>query len=332
MSSPESDSVGTFSGTFRKLAALGVIVAIIWLLFQWTWVSFPYIRNGTRCIIDAKRYRMVPSPMFAETPAGVARLLVFGDSRALCSFIPDQFDRLAGGKVSSFNLGLPGEKEFMPLLEGAIRAGNIPTHVFLFVSWKDKDFHPTIWHWVESDRYLADLFFPFRTLPRDAVSFLLDSRHHGGVRAFYDYTRSTVEQMIRDRGFHFISGSSEFPDDTIPDDYTIWNDDTKYVETRDVVAAGQRFERIRELADKHDFNVYFVPGFARSNSRAAPPPMNKETVAALAPYPRFHVLGPDYVLYPNRYFSDPVHLNRVGADVHTRYLWDITRHVLEQKK
>ena len=40
--------------------------------------------------------------------------------------------------------------------------------------------------------------------------------------------------------------------------------------------------------------------------------MNKAVEPGLAPSPRFHRIGPDYFLFENRYYSDPVHLNPEG--------------------
>ncbi|WP_395697858.1 hypothetical protein [Methylocella sp.] len=53
----------------------------------------------------------------------------------------------------------------------------------------------------------------------------------------------------------------------------------------------------------------------------APPPASEPELAPLASaYPRVSVVGPPYLRYDVRYFSDPVHLNVEGADLYSREL------------
>ena len=46
-------------------------------------------------------------------------------------------------------------------------------------------------------------------------------------------------------------------------------------------------------------------------------------------HPRFTPAGPNYFLFANRYFSDPVHLNPEGARVYTRRLAEILAPILD---
>jgi hypothetical protein len=318
------DGAGKAAG---RLAVLAVMVGLTWGLLDYVWQRFPYIRNGSRCVIDAKRDRMVRSPMYQQAPQGVARLMVCGNSHALCGFKPDLFDKLSGGKVYSYNLGLPGEKKFLPLLRSAIDAGNVPTHLFVMIEWDPREFKPSIWHWVKSDAAWADQLIPFRTLPRDFLSFWSSARKHGGLSAFYDFTKSTVDQMLAERGYHFIERSSLFPDHRLPDDFTTIFDDPKAVQVRNVLCRGPEFEEIQGLAEKHQFHVYLIPQIVRERLMAEPPTINADTVAAFEGHPRFHVLGPDYKRYSNRYFSDELHLNPEGAEIYTNNLWEISKQI-----
>lgn len=327
----------------RRLLGFLALLAVIWLVLYWLWIAFPYIRNGSDLTILAKRERLIESNLFDGDDDRPVKLLVFGDSRALCAFVPETFDLLSQGSVASWNLGMPGRREFLDLLEQALAAGNRPTHVFLLVPWNtEPEFQPTLFHWFQSDRKIVDALFPFRDLPRDVVVFALNARKHGGLSAFYQYSRHSIDQMIADRGYYFIVGSARFPDHRLPPEFTMWIDevhdtywwhlnvrDEKNVHARDVVATGPQFERLRQIANEYGIRFVFIPTYARVTHADRPPPINESTVRALAPYdPEFSVVGPDYIIYPNRYFSDEVHLNEEGADVYTRDLWDITRSAL----
>jgi hypothetical protein len=167
----------------------------------------------------------------------------------------------------------------------------------------------------------------------------LNARKQGGLSALYQYSRHQIEQMLADRGYFFISGSARFADNRLPPSFTMWIDkvhgtwwwhlnveEETNVHARDVVATGPQFTRLKEIANDSGIRFVFIPTYARVTHADRPPKINEATVQALAPYsPQFSVVGPDYIIYPNRYFSDEVHLNEEGADVYTRDLWDITR-------
>ncbi|MBY0588204.1 hypothetical protein K2X85_13585 [bacterium] len=314
---------------FVRWTGMVFLIACGWLLMDSLWLRYPFIRSGSRCTIDAKRDRMVRSPMFTTASSKAARLLVCGNSHALCAFVPEQFDRLSLGKVYSQNLGLPGEKEFLTLLESAIESGNVPTHVFLMIPWSTDQFSPNIWHWVKSDSAWADRLFPFRSLPRDFLSFCLSARSHGGIKGFYRYQQTTADKMIAERGYHFIARASRFPDHRLPDDFTTVIDDERIIGERLVECKGPAFERLKQLSEIHDFRVYFIPHCVREKNLGEPPPTNPKTVEALRPFTRFRSLGPDYKRYPNRLFADELHVNPEGAAVFTEYLWGLTHQEFE---
>ncbi len=308
---------------FGRLATFVGCCFVVWLVLYAVWITFPYVRNGTRCIQDAKRERLVRGSLFAAAENRY-RLLVMGDSRVLSGFLPARFDELSGGRVSSYNLGLPAEKEFLTLLESALEAGNIPTHVFSINCWEMQDFHPTPWKWVKSDKRLMATLFPFRGFPRDAAAFFRSARKEGGLAARYEATRRTVDNMLAERGFYFIEFASMYPNDRLPDDYSNPSDTPTEVESRLVRTEGSQFQRLRELADRYEFDVYLIPVHFRDRNRAEPPATNEETQKAIAGYPRFHLLGPDYIRYPNRAYADPVHMNREGAAAYTDDLWNLS--------
>ncbi|HTI71400.1 MAG TPA: hypothetical protein VMF06_15620 [Candidatus Limnocylindria bacterium] len=323
---PTSNRV-EFIKTMGRLGKLTLLLGALWGLYYALHMGFPYIRNATDLIYEAKLEHAIRHPLFRD---GVpCRVLILGHSQILSGFQPDRFDALAGTQVASYNMGLPDERRFVDNLEKLLASGQRPTHVFITCSWQP-DRHSTrgIFNFIESDTEFLQAVFPFRRMPRDFVLFLLRARGHGGVAANYKYARKSVDDVVRDRGYYFIEGQSHYPGDRIPEDFRAAADNPNFVATREVRPEGQEFKRLMAMADKYDFQLYFVPVYGRPGQFAVPPVQNDETARAIKPYPRLHLLGPDYWIYPRRNFSDQLHVNRDGAAKFTEDLYQLTRGVL----
>ncbi len=149
-------------------------VAALWILFNTLWISFPYIRPGTQVMVDTKVEEMGKGKLFADAKPDQAKIAFFGHSQVLSGFVPDEFDRLSGGATSSYNLGLPGENEYVGVIEKMAEAGNGATHIFLILPWPAPPPARSLWYrlthqikWYESDDPIVKALFPFRTMPRD---------------------------------------------------------------------------------------------------------------------------------------------------------------------
>lgn len=314
----------------RSVARHVGVGLILWALFQFLWVSFPYVRNGTRVILDAKKQVIAGGEVFPKEADAKYRIAVFGESRILCGFIPEQFDEANGGRTVSYNLGMPGDPKFVHNLELMIERGSIPTHVFLLVPWPEKEFEPTVWKWFQSDDLIMDRLFPFRTMPRDLSVFLALARTRGGVEAFYAQSRQYAVTMLADRGYYFIEGQSLFPDHRLPDDYSL-PDDSDSPQIRTVLAEGPYFARLEQLVQDYSLKIYLIPGYVRARAYGPPSAANEEaTRKQLESHPGFGVLGPNYYRYPNSLFSDNVHVNPDGARRYTDDLWNVTHQLFEQ--
>lgn len=305
---------------------------ILWALFQFLWVSFPYVRNGTRVILDAKKQVIEAGEVFPQETNATYRVAVFGESRILCGFLPEQFDAANGGRTVSYNLGMPGDPAFVRNLEIMIERGSVPTHVFLLVPWPRDEFEPTVWKWFQSDDEIMERIFPFRTMPRDLFVFFALARTRGGVEAFYQQSRQYAVTMLADRGYFFIEGQSLFPDHRLPDDYSRPEDsDAPHVRT--VVAEGPYFQRLQRLVRDYGLRIYLIPGYVRDRAYGPPSLANEQaTRKELEPHPGFCVLGPDYFRYPNSLFSDNVHVNPDGARRYTQDLWNVTHALFEDRQ
>lgn len=307
----------------RHVAAFLALVAIAWVGLAWAWDRFPYFRNGTEIIIEAKLGILNAGQAFAQAKPDVPRVAVCGHSLVLSGFIPSLFDELSGGQTFSFNLGVPGQTGFDEV-ETIITQGTPPTHLFLQIPWPEKEFQPTIWKWFESDKPIVQAVFPFRNALRDLAVFAALAPSKGGLAELYQFGKLSARRVVDDRG-HFLIEANLYPNEILPDDFTHPDDTPDEVRPRVIIPTGRRFARLRELADKYNVRFYFVPSYVREHYAAPPPPINTTTQKDFKNYPNFQVIGPDYFRYPNRLFCDRVHVNEEGAKRYTQDLWETTK-------
>lgn len=283
----------------------------------------PFVQPGHSQIYDQKLQAVAGGTLF---PADAEiRLVIFGNSRVMAGFIPDVFDTLSTGRVSSYNLGLPNSGRFVEEIEQLVDRGEVPTHVFLTRPWLEKE-AMTVWRYLGEDDLVMKDLFPFREFPRDLAQFAIRSLARGGLRGMYNTNLGYLESARRDRGYFFIEAQSHFAGHRLPDDFQVESETPEKSWVRECALSGPTFERLLNVTKGAGIQVFMVPEPLREN-QYAPAPSNDVVRESLASF-GIEVLGPDYWLYPNRLFSDPTHLNPGGADVHTRRLWDLTGEAL----
>ena len=96
----------------------------MWLLLYAAYALLPFTRPGSVVVADAKFDTLVKGSMFG--PRDRHRVMVFGHSKVLTCLRPQELDAAMAPGFRSYNLGLPGEVRFLPILEAALEAGNIP--------------------------------------------------------------------------------------------------------------------------------------------------------------------------------------------------------------
>lgn len=309
---------------FVSLVIFVALLAGIWLGFYALWASLPYTKAGHEQIYDLQLGTVDEGVVF---PAGEpVRLVIFGNSRVLSGFKPDLFDSLSGGSVYSYNLGLPAKIHYLDELRTLVARGQAPTHVFLTLLQSVSE-PPGAWKRLQQDSELIGKVFPFRHAPRDLAIFLMRSLGQGGPVQYYRHAAGYVEQAAGDRGYFFIEGMSHFPGHRLPDDFELDTDDDSLAVSREAGTHVALLGQLEQLARDADMRLYFVPLYHRERS-FAPAPSNEEARRYFARF-GIETLGPDYWLYPNALFSDPIHLNREGAEVYTRGLWDLFAAELE---
>jgi hypothetical protein len=301
--------------------------SLLWLLAFSVWKSLPFVRPGADIVNESKVAFLSGGELYPRRAS--IRIAVFGNSRMLSGFVPERFDREVGRGVESYNLALAGNSFFLDELERLANSGNPPTHVLLQSVW-DSQQGETFLNAIKQDRAIIKWAFPFRTFPRDLILFAVLSRSRNGLMAYYRKSADTVQAIAKDRGYFFIESQSHFPGHRLPDDYELPTDTPSVVRPRPVTTSGRAFERIKELSQKYNFQVILIPDNFRRKAFAKPPLVNEAVDRALTPFKRFHRIGPDYLPFENRYYSDPVHLNPEGAQLYTEILAHAFKNFLDR--
>jgi hypothetical protein len=166
-----------------------------------------------------------------------------------------------------------------------------------------------------------DRLFPFRSLIGDTVHFLARSWSRGGPIAYYAYGSAQLDAAIAQRGYYFIAGQSHFPDHRLPADFHLPSDSKTRVLSRRCSMSSPGYKRLKKLQAAAKFKVLFVPGAERVASWGKPHEPSKLVNEFQGSF--IEIVGPDYWLFANQYFSDPVHLNPSGARKYTERLWEL---------
>lgn len=292
------------------------LFALTWILLDICYETLPMIRPGADVVLDAKLKVLAKSPLFL--PEDRYRVLVFGNSKTLAGFKPDEFDQAFGDRhVRSYNLGLPGDARFLPILKTALDAGNVPTHVFLTLPWDDKP-KPSLLDRLRDEETVLYTLIPFRDLPRDIVVFAAASHLH--FKQKYDEAVQERDKMLANRGWYYIKGQSYFPSGDLPEGYSLPTDRPDQFLARDVPKTSYMLDELTTLARHYRFQVVLIPGNTRRHAAAPAPRIDEARSIEISGNSGFHIIGPDYWLYPPAQYSDPVHMNPQGATAYTRDL------------
>ena len=255
----------------RPVAGFILLFAAVWLLLYAAYAMLPFTRPGSVVIADAKFDTMVKGPMFG--PQDRYRVMVFGHSKALTCVRPRELDAAMGPEFRSYNLGLPGEEQFLPMLEAALEAGNVPTHVLLTLPWDKKPEKPGFMDFVRNDPEIAKALMPFRTFPRDATLFLFENRNR--LAAAVHDVAAQRNSMLEERGYYFIKSQSHYKDDRLPDDYALPTDRPNRIDERKMPETSFTRTRLEQLATKYGFEVVFIPVPHRIGEFAPAPAADK---------------------------------------------------------
>ncbi|MFA7156733.1 MAG: hypothetical protein WC123_03480 [Bacilli bacterium] len=243
------------------------------------------------------------------------KIIIFGNSKVLSGFIPKYFDKLTSSndQVVSYNIGLPGCQHFVHELEILLEKKEIPTHVFITLPWERWEKR------TRKDSELMNYLFPFRTLPRDIILFALRSTTRGGLKRYYDFAKQSERLMLENRGYYFIEGQSHFPNDILPSDFELASDNPNFQKKRNFSTDGDVFKKLSRFAKEYGIMFFIVPTYYRCGEYA-PIFENENNNTLVKNNPSYQILGPEYYLFENKYFSDQTHLNYQGAKLYTENL------------
>jgi hypothetical protein len=300
---------------------------LLWVAFYVLDRAFPYLTNGSDIVMQAKIHFEKTGAVFPQTP-GVDKIAVFGNSKVLAGFLPSLFDQMASAdhlNVSSFNSGFPGSDEFLSEFAAMCAHGQAPNVILLTLPWGEDPPKRDLFHFIPDDHEVVDRLFPFRFFPRDVTSFLMGAKSHGGIVNFYRESRDDAQRMIRGRGYYLITEQSRFPGGRIPDDFHLATDTPGKTLSRLVDPPGVDTKELTQLVQQYHIHCYYVPYYLRIGE-AAPAAARDEVFAeAVKRYTPCQLIGPDYFLYPNRFFSDQTHLDTDGARVYTQALFEAVK-------
>ena len=188
------------------------LFVIFWVSFFVLSLRFPYFKNGSDLVFNAKLSWEANGAIFPADPR-VLRLLIFGNSKILAGFVPSFFDQMAAAdnlQVSSFNSGFPGSALVLPPLKTMCERGQAPNVLLLTLPWGEDPPPRSIFRFIPDDHALVQQLFPFRNLARDFTSFLMHAPSHGGLVRYYRQAEANERWQLRSAGHYLILEQSRF--------------------------------------------------------------------------------------------------------------------------
>ena len=210
----------------------------------------------------------------------------------------------------------------LPPLKAMCERGQAPNVLLLTLPWEEDPPRRGLFHFIPDDHAVIDHLFPFRNLIRDVTAFLLNARSHGGVMNYYRESEENEHQVIAQRGYHLITEQSHFPGGRLPDDFRLESDQPTEVIRRVAPSQSAQIGQLNQLIRQYKMDCYYVPYYLRIGE-AAPATSDVHFAALVEQRTACKVLGPDYYLYPNRFFADQTHLNQAGARVYSEALFQL---------
>jgi hypothetical protein len=320
------NSVSEAATTGSALGWTVLLFAVFWAGLYGVWRALPYLKNGSDVVFDAKLRWEEKGQVFPADPA-VTRVLIFGNSKILAGFLPASFDQMSSAnhlKVSSFNSGFPGSDLMLPPLKAMCERGQAPNVLLLTLPWEEDPPRRGIFHFIPDDHAVIDHLFPFRNLLRDLTAFLLNAPSHGGLVSYYREAEENEREVISQRGYHLITEQSHFPGGRLPDNFHLESDQPTEVIPRIAPSQSRQIAQLNQLVRQYNMDCYYVPYYLRAGE-AAPSIDDANFVALVEQRTACKVLGPDYYLFPNRFFADQTHLNQAGALVYTEALFQLLK-------
>lgn len=309
-----SDSPQSLRRLLRSVLFFVALFALVWVALNFAHQKLRFVQAGSDLVSKEKSDKLSKQALFPAQEK--YRVIAMGNSKTLSSFKPDVFDAAFSGDVRSYNFGLPGESQFLPVLRSILTSGNRPTHLLLQLAWAPPEATAKQLSLLKDDNRILIALIPFRRFFRDLTLFLFQSLKTG-VGSEWTRVKGELESVEKNRGWYFISGQSHYPDGKLPADFSLATDNAQAKPVRALAPAGEDYAALLALAKQYDFKVVLVPWSARTGEYA---PADDGGLKILSQDPYIAERGPNYWLYPPPSFSDPVHMNSGGAEAYTKRL------------
>jgi hypothetical protein len=314
------------------LAWTVTLFALLWVIFFSLQRALPYVRNGSDIVFHAKLQLEAEGSIFPSNPS-VERVLIFGNSKTLAGFLPSLFEEKAASDkltVSAFNSGFPGSDLFLPPLKTMCARGQAPNVLLMTLPWAPSESRRDLFHLIPDDHAVIESLFPFRNFIRDIAGFVMAAPGHGGMVSYYKEAERDEREVVAHRGYYLITEQSHFPGSRLPDNFHLPSDQPNWVLPRIAEPRSPEAGELNNLLKKYRIRCFFVPTYQRIGEYASPAAYDQGFAATVENATSCKVLGPDYYLYPNRFFADQTHLNTTGARVYTQALFHLLESALSQ--
>ena len=305
---------------------------VLWCAFYAFNRAVPYVANGSDIVKLTKKEYEAAGDAFPRGFTGT-KLAVFGNSKVLSGFIPDQFDALAANDhvaLYSFNSGLPAQSMFLHEFKSMVEDGPAPDVVLLTIPWQPAPSGNPIFTLPAGDNEIADTVFPFRLLARNLSRFVADSARFGGPANLYRREKAESERMLHARGYYFIRGQMSYGD-SLPANYTLPTDDPSHVELRKADFHSPELKELNEIIQSRNIRCFYVPTHLRSTEAAPAPAVDAQFATELAQNSTCRAVGPDYITYSPTLYTDDEHLNEQGAKLYTKAIYDLISPYLREQ-
>ncbi|WP_323498816.1 hypothetical protein [Variovorax sp. LG9.2] len=312
-----SDSPQSLRRLLRGVLLFIGLFALVWVALDFAHQKLRYVQAGSDLVLEEKYDKLSKQALFSGQEK--YRVIAMGNSKTLSSFKPDVFDAAFPSDVRSYNFGLPGESQFLPVLRSILASGNRPTHLLLQLPWAPPDAAAKALPLLKDDNRILMTLIPFRRFFRDLTLFVFQSLHTG-VGAEWMRIKGEIDSVEKNRGWYFISGQSRYPNGQLPDDFALASDNAQATPVRALAPSGDDYAALLALAKQYEFKVVLVPWSARTGEYAPAENSGSGAAKVVSQSPYIAERGPNYWLYPPPSFSDPVHMNSGGAEAYTKRL------------
>ena len=314
-----------------------IILLLIVFLNQLAIRSSKVYKDGASIVCAQKRIAVRENKWNAseEKP----NVLYFGASGILSALIPEVFDSIMNQQTYSMNLALPALPigayyhylldylDNNPAPEFIIMTYHVDGEpVLLFNTYGNQGINfpreVVSYFMNRSDKnqtvnYLLPFHVYWKSLFRYFYNSVFNPSH---IKATRKKNERIVQDMIQERGYYFIREQARFPDGKLPDDYKEESDcsdcELKIFDPDSDIYVDKFFSLTEELDIEVMLISYPVREGVFKQFEAIPEPIRK----LVDRYENISIPEEGWKLpfYPNKYFSDPHHLNKSGALLFTR--------------